>query len=56
MTRGDGGLERIRPQGVSEFFDVVQGGETAMDKELIPARTVLIQEQDRLPRGTNSRA
>ena len=39
-----------------EFFGVVQGGETAMDKELIPARTVLIQEQDRLPRGTNSRA
>lgn len=56
VTRGDGGLERIRAEGTPEFFGALQRRETATDEDVIPARAVLIEEQDRLSRRTDSRA
>src|SRR5216684_165924 len=56
VTCGDGGLQSVRAAGATQLFGVLKGGETSMDEELIPAGTVLIEEQNRLPRGANSRA
>ena len=39
-----------------EFFGALQRRETATDEDVIPARAVLIEEQDRLSRRTDSRA
>src|SRR5262249_1476879 len=55
VTRGNGGLEGIRTEGASQLFRALEGGETAADEEVIPTRTILIEEQDRLAGRTDAR-
>src|ERR1700736_4160002 len=48
MTRGNGGLQRVRTACAAEFLRTLQRSEAAGDQQLIPSRTVLIEQQNRL--------
>lgn len=50
MTGGDRGLQRIRSQRTPEHLGTLNRRETTTDQQLIPACTVLIEEQDGLSR------
>jgi hypothetical protein len=48
VARRDRGLQRVRPQRSAERFGARQRGEAAADEELVPARAVLVEQQDGL--------
>src|SRR5213080_3318803 len=51
----DGRLERVRAQGAGELLGPFERREAATDEEPVPARAILIEQQDRLPRRTDPR-
>ena len=53
MTRRDRGLERVGTEG-AELLGAIEGGQTPVDEQVIPAGAVLIEEQDRIARGTGA--
>ena len=55
VAGGDRGLQRVRAERAAELLGALERGETATDEELIPARAVLIEEQDRLSRRADAR-
>ncbi len=59
MTGGDGGLQRIGAEPVAGLLGLRLGlserSKAAADQQLVPARAVLVEQQDRLSRGTGPR-
>src|SRR2546428_8790771 len=55
VTGGDCGLERVRPEPAAELLGALERGQTAAHEQVIPARAVLIEEQDRLSRRADPR-
>ena len=55
VAGGDGGLERVRTQGAAELLRAPERGQAALDEDPVPARAVLVEEQDRLPRRAGAR-
>src|SRR2546421_8801893 len=56
VTGGDRGLQGVRPEHAAESLGPLKRGQTAADEDLIPARAILIQQQDGLARGPGPRA
>ena len=56
MARGNRGLQRVRTLRAAELFGALEGCEPAPDQQAIPARTILLEQQDRLAGGTDARA
>src|SRR6185369_15961937 len=50
VTRGDGGLKRVGTRRASQFLRAFKCGEATPNEELIPQRTILIEDHDRLSR------
>ena len=48
MTRGDGGLQGVRSEeaGLTKFQSPIEGVEAAADEQLIPARAILVEQED----------
>src|SRR5579871_2391826 len=55
MTGRDGGLQRVATEWLLQRLRPLKGGLPAMQEQLIPAGTVLIQQQNRLALGTCAR-
>src|SRR5438105_3277953 len=55
VTGGDGSLQGVGPERPAERLGALERGETTANEELIPARAVLIEQQDGLPRWTDPR-
>jgi hypothetical protein len=55
VTCGDGSLESVRARSAAEFFSALKRREASMNEELIPARAVLIEKQDRFAGRTYAR-
>ena len=56
VAGGDRGLERVGAGRAAELLGARERGEAATDQELVPARAVLVEEQDRLSRDGPTRA
>ena len=56
VAGGDRGLQRVGAAGAAERLGALERGEAAADEQLIPARAVLIEQQDRLARRADARA
>src|SRR5439155_512472 len=56
VAGGDRGLQRVRAERAAELLGPLECGETTMDEDVIPARAVLIEEQDGLSRRADARA
>ena len=48
MTRGDGGLQDIGAGRFSKLLSALEGCEATADEEIVPAGTILIEQQDGL--------
>ena len=55
MTRRDRRLQRVRTKRAAEFFRAIECGQSAVNQQLIPARSILIEQQDRLAVRADSR-
>src|SRR5215208_6147606 len=55
MTSRDRGLEGVRAVRTIQLLCPVQCCEATADEQLIPASTILIEQQDRLSRGAEPR-
>src|SRR6266446_10630455 len=55
VAGGDRGLERIRTEPSAELLGALERGETAAHEQVIPARAVLIEQEDRLARRADPR-
>ena len=55
MARGDRRLQRVRAQRATEALRALERGEAAADQQPVPARAVLVREEDRLPRRPDPR-
>ncbi len=56
VASGDGSLQCVWSPASAELSGAIERRETAPDEELIPARAVLIEQQNRLSRRANSRS
>ena len=56
VAGGDRGLQRVRPERAAELLGARERGEAAADEQLVPARAVLVEQQDRLARRPDARA
>ena len=56
VAGGDRGLQRVRPERAAERLGALERREAAADEQLVPARAVLIEQQDRLARRPDPRA
>src|SRR5206468_555518 len=58
VTCGDRRLKRIgaerTTESMAEFLGTLERGQTATDEDMVPARAILIENQDRLSCGTDS--
>src|SRR5262249_36938606 len=55
VTGGDRGLQGIRAERAAERLGPLERRQATTDEELIPARAVLIEQQDRLSRRADPR-
>jgi len=55
VTRRDRGLERVRAVRAAERLRPLERREPATDEEPVPARTVLVRQQDGLAAGSDAR-
>ena len=55
MTGGDRGLQRVRPESTAGLLGPLERRETAADEDVIPARSVLVEQEDRLSRRADAR-
>src|SRR6266853_471311 len=55
VTGGDRALQRIGAEGSAQRLGALERGETAAHEQVIPARAVLVEKQDRLARRADSR-
>ena len=51
VARGDRGLERVRTRPAAEALRLLERVKAAADQEPIPARAILVEEQDRCTGG-----
>src|SRR2546427_13235187 len=56
VTGGDRGLERVGTEGAGELLGTLQRREPAAHEELVPARAILIGQQDGLTPRPDARA
>ena len=56
VARGDRGLQRVRAARAAERLGALERREPAPDQQLVPARAVLIEQQDRLAVAADARA
>ena len=54
MEGGDPGLQRVRAEGAAELLGALELGQAAADEQAVPARTVLVEQQHGLARGTDA--
>src|SRR5215218_5099979 len=55
MASCNGGLERVGTAGATERLRACQGRETSPNEDMVPASSVLLEQQDRLSRRTDPR-
>src|SRR2546422_10470772 len=53
MTGGDSPLQRVGTQGAGELLGALERREAATHEELVPARPILVEQQNRLTRRTD---
>ena len=56
VAGGDRGLQRVRARRAAEPLGALERGQPAADQQLVPARAVLVEQQDRLARRADARA
>ena len=54
MAGGDLGLQEVGARGLRDFVGAVDGGEAAVDEELVPVGAVLIEEEDGFAGGADA--
>ena len=55
VARGDRGLQRVRAARAAQRLGALERGQAAADQQLVPARAILIEQQDRLARRADAR-
>ena len=55
MTGSNRSLESVRTPEAAELFSAIERRETATDEEVVPVGTILVEQQNGLPRGTHAR-